>query len=190
MMCVASVRELHAVLLTLAHSVLVQNFNYVLNVMRKLGNDEADQISLGDWMSLAGLPCPRDESEVLNLFYPFMSESSSKARATRRPGFLMALSDEDYRLAHDFVVGSPEATFEDLSQLTKNWRRKGKVISSVMSHVCRWLNYRPSSVGERDNNKPPLRDEFLMVLRPQHGRKASAEALLLEREITRFVWEG
>jgi hypothetical protein len=109
----------------------------VLNVLDKLGNGDAERISLNDWMSLVRLPCPRDGSVVLDLFYPLSTESESKERATRRPRFLSALRDEDYRLAHDFVAASPHLVFENLSQLTKNSRRNGKVISLVMSHVCR-----------------------------------------------------
>jgi hypothetical protein len=152
-----------------------------------LGGAAANQISLRDWTSLAGLQFPRDESEVHEWFYPRSGNDTPPYAFARRPEFLAALRDEEYQRAHDYIVTSRDLIFEDLGQLFKRCRQEGRMISSVMTHVCRWLNTKPSGVGERDNNKPPLRTEFLPAMRKQYGNTAGIESMTLQKDIIHLV---
>jgi hypothetical protein len=152
-----------------------------------LGGAAANQISLHDWTSLAGLQFPRDESEVHELFYPRSGDDTPSYAFARRPGFLAALGDGEYQRAHNYVVTSRDLIFEDLGQLFKRCRQEGRMISSVMTHVCRWLNTKPSGVSERDNNKPPLRTEFLPAMQKQYGKTAGIESMTLQKDIIHFV---
>jgi hypothetical protein len=152
-----------------------------------LGGPAADQISPRDWTSLVELQLPRHESDVLEWFYPPSDDDIPSCTLSRRPGFLTALGDEEYKRAHDCILESQDLVFEDLGQLFKRCRQEGRMISSVMTHVCRWLNDKPSRVSDRDNNKPPLRSEFLPAMRNRYRNTAGIESMTLEKDIIHFV---
>ncbi|KAI9764365.1 MAG: hypothetical protein M1840_008503 [Geoglossum simile] len=164
-----------------------EKFNNILDILHILGGAAAHQISPHDWESLVGLQFPRDESEVREWFYPNFGGDIPPGASSRRSGFLTALEDETYQRAHDYVVASQDLLFEDLGQLFKRCRQEGRMISSVMTHVCRWLNSKPSRVGDRDNNKPPLWSEFLPAMRNRYGDAASIESMTLQKDIIDFV---
>ena len=59
-------------------------------------------------------------------------------------------------------------------------------MSLVISHVGHWLNSSPALVGDRENNKPPLRKDFLPSLANRHGDEADKQSILLQRKIALF----
>ncbi|KAH0558744.1 hypothetical protein GP486_004613 [Trichoglossum hirsutum] len=168
-----------------------EKFNNVLTILDRLGNGNADRIMLSDLTALAMMRRPQDTSEILELFFPLLpSISGSQSRAARRQNFLEALSQEEYSIAHRYVTESGDLVFEDLSHSMKRIRQEGKMISLIMTHVSGWLNYKPYQVvNEHVNNKPPIRDSFILALRVKDDRTATEESLSLQNDIIRFVAE-
>ncbi|KAF2474018.1 uncharacterized protein BDR25DRAFT_352496 [Lindgomyces ingoldianus] len=77
--------------------------------------------------------------------------------------------------------------FADVHSLLKTTKQEGKVMSIVMSHVCQWLNRDPARVGERDNNKPLLRKDFLPALREKCGDDAEKQSIKLQERLLGYV---
>jgi len=56
-----------------------------------------------------------------------------------------------------------------------------------MSHIGQWLNRNPTKVAERDNNKPPLRNDLVPALREMHGKKADKQSVELQNRVLKYV---
>ena len=65
-------------------------------------------------------------------------------------------------------------------------KNEGRVMSQVMSHVGYWLNGSPAIIGDRENNKGPLRKDFLPALTKRYGDEADRESILLQKEVLSF----
>jgi hypothetical protein len=105
----------------------------------------------------------------------------------RSKSFLTALSDQEFYSTYKCVLNMRDREFPDIHSLLKNSKHDGKIMSLIMSHVGRWLNRSITPIGHRDNNKPPLRNEFMPALRKRHGERAKEKSVTLEKDILHFV---
>ena len=105
----------------------------------------------------------------------------------RRQDLFPTASDDVYGSLYQFVLSTPALRFPDFHSLLKTTKQEGKVMSVVISHVGQWLNREPTRVGERDNNKPPLRNDFLPALRKKSGEDADKLSIKLQEQLLRYV---
>lgn len=137
---------------------------------------------------MASLPHNRTPEDIQKLFYP-ESESNTEINIPelRRQGLFPTADDEVYKNLYKFVLLRPDLSFPDIHSLLKITKQEGKVMSTVMSHVGQWLNRNPTKVAERDNNKPPLRNDLVPALRERHGEKADEQSLELQNRVLEYV---
>lgn len=160
----------------------------MLDAVSQLSHGSPECVTAADWIKLAGLPQSRTAEDVQELFY--LSQDGSTAvdcLGSRRDGFLTLLDDEAYQRAHDLVATHTGMHFPDVHGLLKTTKDEGRIMMRVMSHVVQWLNSDPTKVGDRENNKPSLRKDFLPALTDHWGDKAEERSLILERKVVDFV---
>jgi hypothetical protein len=144
------------------------------------------EVQLSDWNVLASLPQARKPADVQQLFYPGLENDEDAALSRRRDLFPRA-SDDAYDGLYRLVLSTPDLGFANVHSLLKTTKQEGKVMSMVMSHVGQWLNRDPARVGERDNNKPPLRNDFLPALRERCRDTAEKQSIQLQEQLLRYV---
>lgn len=160
----------------------------MVNTVSRLNEHCGVETQANDWAKLAGLPEERSYDDVKRLFYPG-SEGDMHAELSRlrRRDFLTSANDNTYRGLYEFVQGTPNLVFADVHAMLKTTKYEGKAMSLVMAHVGRWLNRDPARVGERDSNKPPLRNDFLPALERSHGSDAERQSRVLQQQILTYV---
>lgn len=148
-------------------------------------------IQLADWNKLAGLPRVRSADEVQSLFYPGLEPGVEPHPSdTRRRDFFPNTSDAAYFNLCRSVLSEPGCRFIDIQALLKTTKQEGKLMSTVMSHVGRWLNEEPEKVLDRDNNKPALRKDLVPALRAKYGDEADDMSRLLQQRVLNHVREN
>lgn len=145
-------------------------------------------IRLADWNQLAGLPQVRSVDEVQGLFYPSIAPGvESHPSSTRRRDFFPDIDDGVYFNLCQSVLYEPGRRFIDIQALLKTTKQEGKLMSTVMSHVCQWLNKEPEKVSDRDNNKPALRKDLVPALQAKYGDKAEDKSRVLQQSVLNYV---
>jgi len=135
------------------------------------------------------LPRGRSPQQVQDIFYP-----PGRVTATRRADFLSTLDDKTYRQTCEHISVSSDTRFPDVCQLLKTTKDEGRIMMRAISHVVAWLNPNPTVVADRENNKPPLRRDFLPALKRNDGpgdanAEAEKQSLRLQRAVLDFVSE-
>lgn len=160
----------------------------VLATLSQLSEDSPECVTSADWIKLVGLPQNRTAEDVQTLFYPDQEGAViTNTVRHRRTGFLTALDDQAYHRAYNLVASSTDIFFLDVHTFLKLSKEEGRIMTRILSHVVHWLNSAPTKVGERDNNKPPLRQDFLPALKAHWGDEAEKRSLLLEYRVLEFV---
>ena len=157
----------------------------------QLCDDDAQAVQPTDWNAFVQLSS-RSASDVKELFYPDAPQEAdleAAARPYRRPGFLVALDDAAYYSAYEAVLEFPDRRFPDIQALLRTGRRDGKAVSQLMYHVVRWVNPSPATVGDRQNNKPPLWHDLKWPFKVDSSTPAGTEgqAQQLQRRIFDIV---
>lgn len=160
-----------------------------MEAINSLGGEFANNIQSSDWKELVHLKTPHNTEDVRKLFYPETDDTSEiDTQATRRLEFLTTLNDEMYEKAYRITLNAPDMFFPDVHTMLATSKQEGKMMSTIMSHVGYWLNGEPAKVGERENNKPPLRKDFLSALEERYGSdNAEKQSIILERMILTHV---
>ena len=136
------------------------------------------EVQSNDWAKLAGLHPDRRQDDVQELFYP-----GSK----RRRDFLANVDRQTYNGMLEYLIGAPQLKFPDVHALLKTTKQEGRTMSLIVSHVGQWLNRDPARVGERDSNKPPLRNDFLPALREKYGDDAELQSVQLQQHVLTYT---
>jgi hypothetical protein len=151
-------------------------------------------VSTQDWISLSQLPQPRTKEVVQDLFYPewnndqdLKNMESANQQRQRASGLFTSMDDDQYFDTYDFITSEESLNFINIHSLLKTVKREGRVVLLVMSHVGQWLNQKPKIIGDRENNKPALRYDFLPALSQQHGSQAEKQSIRLEEDIMIFI---
>jgi hypothetical protein len=105
----------------------------------------------------------------------------------RRRDFLPAITDEVYHELYQFLVSKPDYRFFDIQALLKTTKQEGKLMSTVISHVSQWMNAEPTKVADRDNNKPPLRNDLIPCLCEKYGEEAENMSIVLQQQLLDYV---
>jgi hypothetical protein len=163
----------------------------VIHSVSRIHSQFSIDVQLGDWSKLASLPQARKLEDVRKLFYPDMEGDVEipPSRFRRRDLFPTA-SDDIYDALYQFVLSTPDLSFADVHSLLKTTKQEGKVMSTVMAHVGQWTNREPTRVAERDNNKPPLRNDLLPALRERYGEDAEEQSIELQEQLLGYVREN
>ena len=157
-----------------------------MDSISRIRSQSGIKVQLSDWNVLASLPQARKPADVQQLFYPGL-ENNKDAALSRRRDLFPRVSDNVYDGLYQFALSTPDLGFANVHSLLKTTKQEGKVMSIVMSHVGQWLNRNPARVGERDNNKPPLRNDFLPALREGCRDTAEEKSIQLQGQLLRYV---
>ena len=162
----------------------------ILRVVR----DRCDiDLTLSDWTKLVDL-CPQDvvsSSHLSEAFFPSHPDqqrcNAGGKRPSRRKGFLVRLDDDQYRRVYTAISDIPQLQFIDIVWWLKIRKNEGKLISTVITHIGRWLNQQPYEVRDRSSSKPALRLDLVPALQRNHGEQAGVESIVLQRDIAVVV---
>jgi hypothetical protein len=161
--------------------------------MAKISDKQLTHVEAQDWMTLARIPSSTERGSLIqNIFYPTIKNHSINSHDgqqyyPRAPGFLIALTDDQYDRAYHYILETEQKDLVDIHTLLKSVKRESRVISSVMSHVVLWVNSNPAVPKARDNNKPSHRMDFLPLLREHNAELADEVSIKLERDIILFI---
>ncbi|KAF2174792.1 hypothetical protein K469DRAFT_770346 [Zopfia rhizophila CBS 207.26] len=158
-------------------------FDRVISTISRIHSEFNIDIQSSDWVKLASLPQARKLEDVRKLFYPDQDAPSS----LRRRDLFPTADDDTYNGLYQSVLSTPDLSFADVHSLLKTTKKEGKVMSVVVSHVGQWLNRDPARVIERDNNKPPLRNDFLPALRERYGEGAEKHSIELQERLLVYI---
>jgi aryl-alcohol dehydrogenase-like predicted oxidoreductase len=87
------------------------------------------------------------------------------------------------------VLSTLDLGFANVHSLLKTTKQEGKLMSMAISYVSQWLNCDPARVGERDNNnnKLPLRNDFLPALQERCRDTAKEQSIKLQEQLLKYV---
>jgi len=136
------------------------------------------EVQSNDWAKLASLPPDRQQDDVQELFFP---------GSNRRRDFLANVDRPTYNEMLEYLIGAPQLKFPDVHALLKTTKQEGRTMSLIVSHVGQWLNRDPAKVGEREGNKPPLRNDFLPALREKYGDGAELQSVQLQQNVLAYT---
>jgi hypothetical protein len=105
----------------------------------------------------------------------------------RRRDFLPAITDDVYHKLYQSLVSESDYQFFDIQALLKTTKQEGKLISTVISHVTQWINLEPTKVADRNNNKPPLRNDLIPGLRSKYSEEAEKKSTALQKKLLDYV---
>jgi hypothetical protein len=162
--------------------------NQVVEIISTIRSQFSCDIQLPDWNQLVKLPSQYSREDVWDLFYPGLQPGSVPQPSSHRQRDFLSTIDEGtyYKLCH-FLGSEPAYCFLDIQALLKTTKQEGKLMSTVISHVCQWLNKEPTKVADRDNNKPLLRKDLVPGLLQKYGAEAEGKSIVLQQLLLDYV---
>ncbi|KAH7334195.1 hypothetical protein BKA66DRAFT_555351 [Pyrenochaeta sp. MPI-SDFR-AT-0127] len=163
-------------------------FDQVIEVVSQIRSQFSFDVQLTDWKKLAGLPQTHSREDVQGLFFPDVESNDEPCPSSTRPrDFLSNISDDIYHSLYQFILSEPTRRFVDIQALLRTTKQDGKLMSIAMSHVSQWMNHSPTKVGDRDNNKPALRNDLIPALEKKYGEDAERKSIALQEQLLRYV---
>ncbi|KAI9799287.1 MAG: hypothetical protein M1833_004165 [Piccolia ochrophora] len=173
-----------------------ETFDSILDSVEGLSSGNAAQVKCEDVAQLADLRSPRQNEEIWGLFFPLFKKPPTRVRAEvsdqdaqrwRALNFLTQLPTPAYKAAYQFVLEHPNVVYCDPRVTIKEIRGIGATVAAIMMHVSRWVNVNPARFSDREDNKPPLREDFCPALKMAKGGDPKRSALELQQAVFHFV---